>query len=68
LDPLDYESALGSKYLGNVGETIEEEHSASSDELDRSEKLKSRSSFLSSHSSRGRRNLLSSEPINPLSY
>ena len=23
LDPLDYESAVGSKYLGNVGETIE---------------------------------------------
>jgi len=69
LDPLDYISALGSKYLGNVGETIEEEHSASSDEIDR-DKSKSRSSFLSSHSSgtRGRRSLLSSEPINPLSY
>ncbi len=47
LDPLDYESAVGSKYLGNVGETIEEEHSVSSDELDR-DKSKSRSSFLSS--------------------
>ena len=47
LDPLDYESAVGSKYLGNVGETIEEEHSVSSDEIDR-DKSKSRSSFLSS--------------------
>lgn len=34
LDPTEYESALGSKYLGNVDETIEEEHSASSDEYD----------------------------------
>lgn len=34
LDPLDYESAVGSKYLGNVDETIEEEHSAPSDDDD----------------------------------
>jgi len=31
LDPLDYESAFGSKYLGNV-DMIEEELSAASDE------------------------------------
>jgi hypothetical protein len=65
LDPLDYESALGSKYLGNVGETIEEEFSDSSNEIPND---KSRS-YISSHSSRGgHRSLRSTEPINPLSY
>jgi hypothetical protein len=42
LDPLDYESAFGSKYLGNVGETIEEEHSSDEGEV------KPRSRLLSS--------------------
>ena len=65
LDPTDFDSAFGSKYLGNVGETIEEEHSASSDEKDLP-----RSRLLSSHSSgsRSKHSLLSSDPINPLSY
>jgi len=66
LDPLDYESAMGSKYLGNVDETIEEEHSAASDEGE----TKPRSRLLSSHSSgsHGRHSNLLSEPINPMSY
>ena len=65
LDPTDFDSAFGSKYLSNVGETIEEEHSASSDEKDLP-----RSRLLSSHSSgsRSKRSLLSLEPVNPLSY
>jgi len=63
LDPLDYESALGgSKYLGNVGETIEEEHSVGSDDSGQQQK----GSSLSSHS-RGRGSRRSSEAINPLS-
>lgn len=65
LDPLDYESAFGSKYLGNV-DMIEEELSAASDEGE----MQPRSRLMSSQSSgsRGRNSLLSAEPINPLSY
>jgi hypothetical protein len=74
LDPTDFDSAFGSKYLSNVGETIEEEHSASSDEKDLRPGFIFQdlpgSRLLSSHSSgsRSKRSLLSLEPVNPLSY
>jgi hypothetical protein len=55
---------MGSKYLGNVDETIEEEHSAPSDDDDKS---KPGSRLLSSASS-GSRGRCSNEAINPLSY
>lgn len=50
LDPIDYESAMGSKYLGNVGETIEEELSAASEE----DAKQPRSRLMSSQSSGSR--------------
>lgn len=47
LEPLDDSSAVASKYYGNVNETIEEEGSDTSDELDKSNSR----SHTSSHSS-----------------
>jgi hypothetical protein len=62
LDPTDFKSTLGSQYLGNVDETIEEEHS---DDYDH----QANESSLSSHSSNrhGRRSRFFTDAINPLS-
>ena len=62
LEPLDSNSAVGSKYYGNVNDTIEEEIS------DQDEKVETRSNYLSSHSSKNKKAyLLTSDPVNPLS-
>jgi hypothetical protein len=62
-EPLDSESGFGSKFYGNVNETIEEEIS------DHDEVEETHSSYLSSHSSkRNRAYLLTSDPVNPLSF
>ena len=61
LQPLDSNSVTGSKYYGNVNETIEEELSDPDEDESRG--------FLSSHSSKQRKGSLlnSDEPVNPLS-
>jgi hypothetical protein len=61
LDPMEFESQIGSKYKHNPDETIEEEHSHPSEDSD-----KPRSRLLSSHSS-GSRGHRSNEYVNPLS-
>jgi hypothetical protein len=62
LEPLDSNSAVGSKYYGNVNDTIEEEIS------DQDEKVESRRNYLGSQSSKDKKAyLLTSDPVNPLS-